>query len=397
MKLTSAFVLIAVIVAAPCAAEEDRPAAAAVEEKPPAEPQIEKAPEDLIQQIIADAATDPERSERLYEAALVVSDNPKLQVSLLEKSVEYGLKNPREKEDFEAVRRTVNLAAEKDPGRAFFWKLQRVELYRRWYRSSREKEKARAAWRLVRLLTDVGARHERKKRWAEAVEAYREASSVAIAMKMSNKDDVAKLYHRAVYFGRAQSDAQALAAVLEKDPDKAPMRIALVRKLVVDLDDPPGAKKHLNDDVGVTWKTYVPLAAESVDEVKESACKELGDWYYKELARNAHAFAKPNMLRRAKGYYSRFVELHKATDAPLVAVRVALGDVEKELASLEPKLRPERRGKEEEVAEKREKSEERGREEEERRREEIEQRRAEWRRRQESRIRSWLDRYKRRR
>ncbi len=307
------------------AAQEAAPATSVKPVAPPAE---------LVAQITQDVQSDPDRARKLFEASQALGDEPALAVGMLEKSVEFGLKAPRREEDFQQVERTIALLMEKAPDRRGVYRQWRIELYRRWVRASEEPQKARLAVRLTRMLLSEGYHQESREHWAEALGAYREALALASAFKVREQPEIAKAYQRASHFAKAQARAEGYEKILKDQPANTNVRMELVKTLVVDLDSPERAKAYLNDELGPVWRTYVPLAAEPIQQLQEGPCKELGDWYYKELAKSAVVYSRAAMCARAKAYYERYLSLHNAQDVAGVAVKIALAEVDKQLAEL---------------------------------------------------------------
>jgi formylglycine-generating enzyme required for sulfatase activity len=78
----------------------------------------------------------------------------------------------------------------------------------------------------------------------------------------------------------------------------------------------------------------VPAATKPLEEAPELACNELGDWY-RALAGQATApTIKGAMLQRAKAYYERFLELHKADDLARTGASLMMKKIDDALAKL---------------------------------------------------------------
>jgi formylglycine-generating enzyme required for sulfatase activity len=132
----------------------------------------------------------------------------------------------------------------------------------------------------------------------------------------------------------------ALKAKLEKDPQDAASRKEIVRLHLVEMDDPAEAAKFIDETLDEATRKYVPAATKPVEEAPELACNELGDWY-RGLADQATAPAsKGAMLERARAYYERFVEVHKADDLARAGAILMLKKIDDALAKIEIKSSP---------------------------------------------------------
>jgi len=100
------------------------------------------------------------------------------------------------------------------------------------------------------------------------------------------------------------------------------------------MDDPAGAGKYLNADLDERLQMFVPLAAKDVAEVPVAECRNLGDWYYKELSKSAVPIVKFRMLSRAKAYYGQVLERHGKADLTTTAVKLAMDRIKPEIARL---------------------------------------------------------------
>ena len=79
----------------------------------------------------------------------------------------------------------------------------------------------------------------------------------------------------------------------------------------------------------------MPLACKAVETLAVPACLELAQWY-RSLAAKASATAKGAMLRRALAYYEAYLARHTGQDIDRLKARVALKQVQDELAKLGP-------------------------------------------------------------
>ncbi|MBL7219750.1 MAG: hypothetical protein ISS69_06540 [Phycisphaerae bacterium] len=301
----------------------------------------------LIKQVLAGAKSNSERAAGLYSAGKIAKDTPEIQVVLLSKSVEYGMKSITVPEARTTVRGAVELLGKVAPERSDEWFEMNLDLHRRWFRMCKSRdEKETVAGRLIELQRSNGSDCGSKGKWSGAVTAYREAYSVASMLKMDSKNELARDLRRATHFLGVSQKVDRYETALKAKPDHAATRTLLLNALVIDLDAPARAVKYLNDDVDQAYSTYVPLAAGAPGDLKTDVCRELGDWYYKALTPRAAQLSKTAMLVRARGYYQQFLDENTAKDVKSLAAKMNLSKIDKELEKLAsagmPVVRPDR-------------------------------------------------------
>ena len=285
----------------------------------------------LIAQIISGQKTNGARATKLLEAAKVLADQPKLCVAVLEKALEFALKPPVTPASCQAAVQAIYLLEAAVPKRKDDWTLMRADALRAKYRCTRgTAEKQKAAGELLDALLAAASVYEKRANWASAAAKYREAGPVAVYIKAGSTDEIRKKLKTASYFASIVQRAERYADALKKDPTKTSTRTLLIKTLVVELNDPAKAGEHLNQDVDEAWRTYVPLACKPLNKLSETACKELGDWYNKALAKTCSATARPAMLARAQGYYQQFLNLHSKNDIAAITVKAALAAIQTE-------------------------------------------------------------------
>jgi formylglycine-generating enzyme required for sulfatase activity len=135
---------------------------------------------------------------------------------------------------------------------------------------------------------------------------------------------------------KGEKQIALLKARLDADPKDAASRKELVRLYLVEIDDPGEAARLVDESLDQAMRKYVPAAARPVEDAPEAACLELGDWYNGLADQAAAPASKGAMLRRAQGYYQRFLELHRATDLGRTAATLTLRRIEDALAKLPP-------------------------------------------------------------
>jgi len=288
----------------------------------------QSSPDALVKTVIEGATTDAERAKRLYDAAMLAEKQQATQIALLEKAAEYGLRSASVAAARETAEKALDLLAQKTGDKAAGRMGQFVRSYRSLYeRCKARKDRERVGGKLVDLLLKAGAAHQADGDWAQTATSYREANAIASYLGLPNEAEIAREYQRADHILHVRQRVARWIDVLKKNADNTPARVALLKAVVVDLDDPAAAAKYLTPEVGEKWCTYVPLAARPVSEIQAKACEELGNWYDQELAGNCASVSRRPMLRRAKSYYDRCLKL----DPSSLAAKVVLRRIEREL------------------------------------------------------------------
>jgi len=290
---------------------------------------------EFIKEVLRGATTNTARASNLYDAAKLTKDAPKIQIALLEKAVEYGMKSIAIPAARKVVSESLAMLTTLAPDRADTWRVTNVELHRRLFRATRKRdEKVKIGEKLVELLVSLGHGYGVGGKWAKAVAAYREAASIAAVLDLSVRSDITRDLRRATHFLGISQKVDRYVRILKEKPDHAATKDLLLKALVVDLDDPGGAVKYLDDDADEMYRTYAPLADKDAAELQPGVCRELGDWYYKMLAPKASLLSKANMLNRAGKYYRQFLTGSTSSSIEGVKVKLTLEKIDKELEKL---------------------------------------------------------------
>lgn len=281
----------------------------------------------LVEDVVARAKTNPERAASLCKAAEAIRDE-RLKAGLFEKAVEYGLKGVQDPNTRLLIEKALAALPGLDPNNADVYNAQKVDFYRAWLASAKADERLEVTQKYTGALITLARELEDGRRWKEAKAAYQVAHSTAIGARLlAIANDAQEGVARCGEMEVARLKADNLAASLAKDPNDARSRLALVEALVVAMDEPNEAVQYLNQDLPESWRLYTSLAASAGASVARAACREIGDWYWKELLPKAKGAAKVNMEARAEGWYQRV--LNGAEEDELSArARVALGQIE---------------------------------------------------------------------
>ena len=291
--------------------------------------------ETFIKEIVQGARTDSERSAKLMEAVSLTEGNEKLQIALLEKTVEYGMKSLRTPEDCSRAQKAASMLAGKVPEKKAHWLSQQALIYRRMYTLTKSKDdKEEVGAQAVDLLIQAGHSAAVKGDWKTSLAAYSDARSAAALYKQLVKTNLSIRVRTISNLAKAQEQAGKYAAALGKKPDDVDTRSNLIKTLLVTLNDPVAAAKYVNDEVDQKYQAYIPLAAKNISEVPFEGCKSLGDWYQKELANSMVSLVKYRMLGRAKAYQEQALSLYDKSDISSAAMKHQISQIESELGKL---------------------------------------------------------------
>jgi len=293
--------------------------------------------DDFIKEVIRGARTDSQRSAKLMEAVSMTDGNAKLQLALLEKAVEYGMRSLRTADDCLRVQKAASLLAGRVPEKESFWIMQQAKVARRMQTLAKTKaEKAAISEKIVELLVQAGEVAAKKGDWVSAYDAYSEARTTATRYKLLVRDNLTARVRTVLRLAKAVELVDKYDQTLKTRPDDVDARSKIVRTLLVTLDDPARAAKYVNEDSEPKYQSYVPLAGKEASEVPLEGCKSLGEWYSKELARSMVSLDKHRMLKRAKLYYERALELHGKADIASAAMKHQISQIESDLDKLRP-------------------------------------------------------------
>jgi hypothetical protein len=126
-------------------------------------------------------------------------------------------------------------------------------------------------------------------------------------------------------------------AKLDKDPSDSVTRTKLIMLELLELDNPSAAAKLCNEDVDEMLRTYLPMAAGSMDKTADTACVELGQWYEKLLTKAVSKTAKANAMDRARAWYAQFLLVHETNDMARSGVLLAVKRLDEQEAKARAK------------------------------------------------------------
>ncbi len=180
----------------------------------------------------------------------------------------------------------------------------------------------------------VESAHARYARALKLAREHQSSRAAAIAAKLDAVDGLMK----------DASELDALEKRIEANPRDIEARSRLIEIHLVKRDDPSAAVWFAQGTDAKTGR-LLPIAAREGAGADGPTLLELADWYA-ELGRSAAATDKPAMFNRAKGYYEKFLTLHKEDDLQKAKATLALTQIERQLkepadaASPQPPVKP---------------------------------------------------------
>ena len=282
-------------------------------------------------------ADDLALAKQLLEAAGQVTNQTAFLTLLCEKAHELATKDPA---GYPTAKAALDLVAANVAEKKVEPLQKMAAMYQRPYATARGDAKAKAGEALIEALKVLADAQAAAADCDGAGVTLRQALIVATRIKSESKAAIQAQLAGLGAQQKIEKQIAALKAKLEKDPQDAASRKEIVRLYLVEMDNPAEAAKFVDEKCDKATRKYVPAAAKPVEEAPELACKELGDWY-RGLADQALAPAtKGAMLERAKAYYERFVDLHKADDLTRTGATLMLKKIDDALAKLESKSSP---------------------------------------------------------
>jgi len=276
-------------------------------------------------------ADDIRLAKQLIEDAKKVEKQPELLAVLYEKAYQLASKDAS---GYATATEALNLLAARVPEKKIECLQKGAALYRKQYSRARGDAKAEAGESLIAALQTLAQTQAGEGDVGAASATLRQAIAVARATRSDDKAALQAQLANLALQQRLQKQIAALKAKLDANPADTVARKELVQLYLVDMDDPAGAAKAVDESLDEATRKYVPAAAKPLDKVPEYACKELGEWY-RGLADQAVAPAtKGAMLRRAQGYYQRFLDIHTPEDLARGTATLTLKKIGDQLAKL---------------------------------------------------------------
>ena len=274
-----------------------------------------------------DAKDDIELAQRLLAAAKDNTNQPELLTILCDKAADLASPHP---DGQGTALEALQLLGATVPGQLSACAARIVEIRQKQFDIARGGDRPKPGEALVdALLSLVDA--QMAGGGAGAIGAARRAAAVARGINSPRKDAVEARLSALDQAARVAAEVEDLKKQVAQDPQNRAAREKLVRRLIVDLDNPAEAARFVEGVEDPSVLKYVPAAARPVEEVPELACMELAEWY-RGLAEAASPAAKAAMCTRALTYYRRFLGLHEAQDLSRAQASLMVKKIEESLA-----------------------------------------------------------------
>ncbi|MDP7637124.1 MAG: hypothetical protein QF577_06210 [Phycisphaerae bacterium] len=280
----------------------------------------------------SDTADDAVFARKLLRAAGDVPDSPAFQILLYDKTYEFALRDASGYSDALEAVKSLEKAV---PSRRSDLQRMKFRVLQLRYTQSSDPVKRLAARPYLEMLIEVADAKVSADKVEEAKGLYREASEVARYLESPKAAEIQAKLRRVSDLLEQKERLKKLQDKLALNPKDIETRQKLILLYVAELDKPLKAKKLLNSDVDEAFRTYVPLAAKELESIDKNVLVELGNWYYKRLAREAGPLSKFKMLSRAKACYERFIAVHKKRDVRTLQAKLALRELEKDLTNVD--------------------------------------------------------------
>jgi formylglycine-generating enzyme required for sulfatase activity len=286
-------------------------------------------------------ADDVALAKQMLEDTKKAGGAPAFLVLLCETAYELAAKDPAACPTATAA---MDLLAAKVPEKKIECLQKSAAVYQKQYAMARGNARTKAGEKAIEVLGVLAEAQAAEGDLDDAGTSLRQALALATAIKSESRAGLQARLAGLASHEKIEKQIEAVKAKLDADPGDADSRKELVRLYLVEVDRPAEAAKFVNETLDGPTRKYVPAAAKPVSEAPEAACTELGDWYKGLADQAATPVSKGAMLRRAQGYYQRFLALHTAEDLGRTAAALTLKRIEAALAKLsgaeEPKFHP---------------------------------------------------------
>jgi hypothetical protein len=231
---------------------------------------------------------------------------------LCARAAELALTDPR---GYETAVAAVQMLATASPDKADACNDTIINIRQAQYAAAQAgQEKVRLGVSFFDVLMASGASKTEAGNLKDAVLRYQQAVALAKSISHPGAFDAEQQLAVVTEKARVAVWVAQLANLLKVEPGNRIAGDKMVLAQLVDRDDPAEAAKYLRDDGEASLKKYVPAAARGVVAAPELACVELAEWYRRLSADTAFNVPKLAMLRRADGYYQRYLALHASPD-----------------------------------------------------------------------------------
>jgi len=279
-------------------------------------------------------------AKKLLKLAEALDDSADTRKLFCQKAVDFGMKH---RDGYETAGKAIGLLKKFFPDQAGQWAQKNLELAERQYKTSRGTARKAAAEAYLDALVDRARSLAAEGKGDKARALYEKATPVAKVagtewtkrIRERRRELVVQIAQRR----KRELKLKSLQAKLAANPKDAKAREVLIRFHLCNTGDLAAATKLLTPDVDESLHTYILLAGKLAEDLSESACLELGQWC-RSIAKTATGKAKASMLVRAKTCYRRYLSLHTKQDASVIKAKVALKQIDADLARKPVKRQP---------------------------------------------------------
>jgi hypothetical protein len=238
---------------------------------------------------------------------------------------------------YDTAMEAMELLAQKAPDQAADSLAKAAAVREKQYHAAKGPDKADAGEVFIESMLAAAGASMASGATADGMALLRKALTAANAIKSDRRGEIQGRLAFATARLRVEKQAEDLKAKLEASPEDAATRKQLVQACLVELDDPAQAQKFLNESSDESLRKYLPAVSKGVAAAPEIACMELGEWY-RGLgeAPGASPGGQEAMLKRARAYYQRFLDLHKTEDIARTQAALAVRKTDAALAKLGP-------------------------------------------------------------
>lgn len=255
---------------------------------------------------------------KLLAYARPLTGDKHLKLLLLEKSYEFGIRNPA---GYSTATEAARLLPTVDAERAEESESKLVAVSRLAYQNAKGMEKSQAASALIEQLVAQGDRQFDGWKLTDASKSYADAEKIAATVAPAARDAVHARQQQVEKVGRK---VESLKERVRKERGEDAAR-QLTLLYLLDLNKPADAAKYaaLSDDIAL--KKYTTLLNGPPNEIGEADALELAQWFGR-MAETTDATAISRRLRRtqARNFYQRYLALHITDDADRLKAKVAM-------------------------------------------------------------------------
>ncbi len=286
-------------------------------------------------QATPDTRDDAALAAKVLAAAKLTSDSPKSQIYFYQKAYELGVKNTLgHASAIEALR----LLEKAVPEKHLEWQSKKLSLLEGVFNRARGAARQAAAKAYLEVLLSVADAAAAAGKSKEALELYRKAHPIAAYVRSPRTAEISKkvkeMGESAAASAKRQQTLKSLMGKLAADPRDMKARTELILFCIAELGEPAKAASLLTKGVDEKLAALVTLGTKKIEDVPVDGCLELGDWYYETLLGKASVMGKEALLKRAAGYYGRFLALYTKEDARRLNASLAVEEMNRELEKL---------------------------------------------------------------